>query len=92
MEEARFTRIALDLRGDLQAIQDQTLQGNVHFYNAFFNGTEVVVLGHTFRAADGHDYTEPICIAVDPEVMKNLRVDDESGRVEGGVLGPGKVI
>jgi len=98
MDDRRFNQISDQMRSMLTTIVlDQQsggkiLPGEVHTYNAFFNGTEVVVLGYTFKGEDGHNYTKPICIAVDEEVMVKLRVDQEAGRMEDGSLVDPKVV
>lgn len=97
MEDLRFAEIAEKMRDMLTAVVMHAnggiqMPGEPRFYNAFFNGTEVVVLGYSYDGGDGHTYTKPICIAVDEEVMDRLRVDGESGRVRNGEVQPPHVV
>lgn len=87
MEQDKFSDTADKLKAMLSTVvmagvAPGLVSGEVVFYNAYFNGTEVVVLGYQYER-DGHTYTKPICIAVDDEVMTKLRVDHETGRYEG---------
>lgn len=85
METERFNQIVEDGRSKLQALFSPAigaLGGQPVAYNAYFKGTEVVVLGYHWQDGE-HTNTKPIAILVDPEVFDHLRVDQESGRTDG---------
>lgn len=83
MEQARFDRIVTEGRQMLTGLLSPFVGakgGGLIAYNAYFNGTEVAVLGYQ-HAEGGHTYTRPVAILVDEEVFKRLEVDEESGRI-----------
>jgi hypothetical protein len=93
VDEAKFRETAERYRDMTIAIDTGVAPGQREFYNAYWKGTEVVVLGYTFQGDDGHKYTKPLAVIVDDEVFRNLRVDHETGRFEGDDgLQPPKVV
>lgn len=96
MEADRFSAIVENKGSQLRALMSPLIGargGRVAFYNAYFNGTEVVVAGYQFDDRDGHTYTKPVAILVDEEVFDRLRVDDEAGRIDAsGGEAPGRVL
>lgn len=95
MENDRFNRIAQEGIQKLTALTSPmvgALGGQMCAYNAYFNGTEVVVLGYQ-QQEGGHTITKPVAILVDEEIFDRLRVDEESGRMDGtGTETPKKVL
>lgn len=88
MEARRFARIAEEGKAQLTALMSPlmppgVLGGEPIFYNAYFGGTEVVVLGFRKPDGEGGTLTKPIAIMVDEAVFDGLRVDDERSRVDG---------
>jgi hypothetical protein len=85
MDDAKFNRIATEGRQQLTALLSPLVGargGRAVAYNAYFNGTEVVVLGYQYEQA-GQSLTKPVAILVDDELFDHLEVDNEAGRVDG---------
>lgn len=83
MDNDRFEAISRDGLAKLTALMSPmagALGGRRITYNAYFRDHEVVVLGYQYDE-DGHSFTKPVAIIVDPEVFNGLRVDDEGFRV-----------
>lgn len=86
MDNDRFARIVEDQGEQLRTLMSPlvgVLGGGLIAYNAYFNGTEVVVLGYQRPDGAGGTLTRPVAILVDEEVFDRLQVDDEAGRVDG---------
>jgi hypothetical protein len=82
MDEERFNRIAQEGKQKLTAVLSPFVGvkgGQAIAYNAYFKGTEVVVMGYQYEEG-GHSYTKPLAILVDEEVFGLLEVDHETGR------------
>lgn len=98
MNNAKFDQIVDDGRAMLTAL----LLGGAHreggqaiAYNAYFNGTEVVILGYHYPDPDNLDsvLTKPVAILVSDGVFNGLRVDNEAGRIgPDGLPSPPQVI
>lgn len=85
MEQGKFEKIVNAGQEKLAALMSPAvgvLGGRGIFYNSYLNGLEVVVMGCQFEE-DGHTYTKPVAILVDDDLFDYLKVDGESGRVNG---------
>lgn len=94
MEKGKFNAIAergISMLRALMTLGPKHLPGESLCYNAYFRGTEVVVLGYRFSEG-AHSYTKPVAILVDEDVFDELRVDDESGRRRSGEDAPKRVL
>lgn len=95
MDNKRFERIVDDKMSQLAALMSPMASvrgGQRVCYNAYFNGTEVVVLGYQY-GEDGSTFTKPVAILVDEEVFGRLRVDEEASRTDAsGADTPKKVL
>lgn len=94
MDQERFERTAHEGMEMLRAAMSpfaEVLGGGVVAYNAYFGGTEVVVLGYQHQDGE-HVVTKPLAILVDAVVFDQLRVDEEHSRVKNGNVEPKRVI